>query len=339
MPVRIMALLLAPMLMLMATRVHAADVCPLLRSQQSSADPATRVAAIACNEYMLWYRPFIDRNGRLASSTVMESEASLLGDGVSPAWRRVAGYWQESGLLRQMGGFAGASDCAYAAGGSGNSPGCRTFIIDNAWSAAFISWVMTRAALPGFRASASHIDYVRAAHQRADTSAYQYLDPSRARPATGDLLCYVRGAQSALGHAGLLGVVERGGGLSMHCEVVVAANPDNDSTAYLIGGNVQQGVTMRLLPLNRNGEFWSLPQRIDGGAPCSPDNAEACSFNRQDWAVLLKLKSPAALAQLPAAAPPATSIMPQAPPAPTCCIHCVVGSGVPRCPPSDTGTP
>ena len=325
-----LALLSAP------TTARAADVCPLLRSQQSSADPATRVAAVACNEYMLWYRPFIDRNGRLASSTVMESEARLLGDGQSPAWRRVAGYWQESGLLRQMGGLAGASECAYAAGDRGTSPGCRAFIIDNAWSATFVSWVMSRARLPGFRASASHIDYVRAAYQRPDTNAYQYLDLTHAKPATGDLLCYVRGAPRALGHAGLQGVVERGGGLNMHCEIVVAANPGGDSTAYLIGGNVQQGVTMRLLPLNRNGEFWSLPQRIDGGAPCSPDNAEACNFNRQDWAVLLKLKSPAALAQLPGAAPPAISIMPQAPPAPTCCINCVLGSDVPRCPQPET---
>jgi len=324
------------LLLLMANTATAADVCPSLRSQLFSTDPATRVAAVACNEYMIWYRPFIDRDGRLANSGVTEAETSQLGDGVNPAWRRVAGYWQESGLLRRMDGSAGASDCAYAAGGSGNSPGCRTFIIDNAWSATFVSWVMVRARLPGFRGSASHIDYVRAAYQRADTNAYQYLDPTHARPATGDLLCYVRSAQDALGYAGLLGVVERGGGLNMHCEIVVAANPGNDSTAYLIGGNVQQGVTMRLLPLNRNGEFWSLPQRIDGGMPCSPDNAEACNFNRQDWAVLLKLKSPAALAQLPAAVPPAPSIMPQAPSAPTCCINCVVGSGVPRCPQEGT---
>ncbi len=324
--------------LLATSTAHAADVCPVLRSQLSSPDPATRVAAVACNEYMIWYRPFIDRNGRLANGGVMEAETSLLGDGYSQAWRRVAGYWRESGLLRQMDRLPGASDCAYAAGGSGNSPGCRTFVIDNAWSAAFISWVMGRARLPGFRASASHIDYVRAAYQRADTNAYQYLDPTHARPATGDLLCYVRGAQTALGYAGLLGVVQRDGGLNMHCEIVVAANPGNDSTAYLIGGNVQQSVTMRLLPLNRNGEFWSLPQRIDGGAPCSPDNAEACNFNRQDWAVLLKLKPAAALAQLPGAAPPMTSIMPLAPPAPTCCINCVLGSNVPRCPRED-GTP
>ena len=329
--------ILVTTLLLAATTARAADVCPLLRNQQSSADPATRVAAVACNEYMLWYRPFIDRNGRLASSTVMESEARLLGDGQSPVWRRVAGYWQESGLLRQMRGFAGASECNYAPGDRGTSPACRAFIVDNAWSATFISWVMGRAGLPGFRASANHIDYVRAAYQRADSNAYQYLDPTHAVPATGDLLCYVRGAQHAFGYAGLMGVVERGDGLNMHCEIVVAANPGSDSTAYLIGGNVQQGVTMRLLPLNRNGEFWSLPQRVDGGAPCSPDNAEACNFNRQDWAVLLKLKSPAALAQLPGAVPPTNSIMPQAPAPQNCCVNCVLGSDVPRCTQEDAG--
>lgn len=318
--------------LLATSTVHAADVCPWLRSQLSAADPATRVAAVACNEYMIWYRPFIDRNGRLANGGVMESETSLLGDGYSQAWRRVAQYWQETGLLRQMGGFAGASECAYANNNSNPSPGCRAFIIDNAWSATFISWVMGRARLPGFKGSTSHIDYVRAAYQRADTNAYQFLDPTHAKPATGDMLCFVRGGQSALGYAGLLGVVQRGGGLSMHCEIVVAANPGNDSTAYLVSGNIQQGVTMRLLPLNRNGEFWSLPQRMDGGAPCSPDNAEACNFNRQDWAVLLKLKPSAALAQLPGAVPQVTSPIPQAPSAPTCCINCVVGSGVPRCP-------
>ena len=323
-------------LLFATTSARAADICPILRSQLSSTDPATRIAAVACNEYMIWYRPFIDRNGRLANSAAMEADASVLGDGVSQAWRRVAGYWQESGLLRQMDGLPGASDCTYAAGGGGASPGCRSFIIDNPWSAAFISWVMGRAALPGFRASASHIDYVRAAYQRPETNAYQFLDLAHAKPAAGDLLCYVRGAQQAIGHAGLLGVVQRGDGLGMHCDVVVAANPGNDSTAYLIGGNVQQSVTMRLLPLNRNGEFWSLPQRIDGGAECSPDNAEACNFNRQDWAVLLKLKPAAALAQLPAATPPAIPIMPRTPPPPTCCINCVVGSGVPRCPQPDT---
>jgi hypothetical protein len=56
-------------LALLATgTAHAADICPTLRSQLWSADPATRVAAVACNEYMIWYRPFIDLDGRYAGS-------------------------------------------------------------------------------------------------------------------------------------------------------------------------------------------------------------------------------------------------------------------------------
>ena len=320
-------------LLLLSAGAHAADVCPRLSQEVTAADAATRIAAFACQEHGLWYRPFIDRNGRIASITIMESEALPLDDGESQAWRRVARYWQESGVLRQVGQLPGAIDCEGAVSGSYPAPGCRAFVIDNPWSAAFVSWVMRKAGLPGFRASASHITYVRDAYRQPESSAYQFLDPVHARPSAGDLLCYVRHNNRLYGYAGLVSVIGAGnGGLDMHCEIIVAANPGNDSTAYLIGGNVQQGVTMRLLPLNRNGEFWGLPQRMGVDSLCAPDNEAACNFNRQDWAVLLKLKSADALAQLPGA----SSLAPVAPEpsmAPTCCVNCVVGAGVPRCPP------
>ena len=322
-----------PVLLLLSAAAHAADACPRLGQQVAAADVATRIAALACREHGLWYRPFIDRNGRIASSTIMESEALLLDDGESQAWRRVARYWQESGVLRQVGQLPGAIECEGAASGGYPAPGCRAFVIDNPWSAAFISWVMRRAGLPGFRASASHITYVRDAYRQPESSAYQFLDPARARPAPGDLLCYVRHHNRLYGYAGLVSAVDSGnGGLDMHCDIVAATSPGNDSTAYLIGGNVQQGVTMRLLPLNRNGEFWGLPQRSGAESLCAPDNEAACNFNRQDWAVLLKLKPADALATLPGAASLAP-VSPEPSAAPVCCVNCVVGSGVPRCPP------
>lgn len=322
---------LALLLMTMCAGALAGDACPRLRAQLQSSDPATRIAAVACNEHAAWFRPFIDRDGRVASSAVSEAEARILADGRERAWQRVARYWQDSGLLRQMTQHAGALDCASAHIGAASST-CRGFVIDNAWSAAFVSWVMQQAALPGFRASARHFDYVRDAYLRPDTSAYRPTDPRNARPTTGDLLCFVRNGSRVLGYEGLRSAAAAGDGLDMHCEVVVATNPDNDSTAYLISGNVQQTVTMRLLPLNRNGEFWSLPQRASGQAACSPDNEAACNFNRQDWAVLLKLRPAAELATLQRAMP-----LPHPPPMPeqqACCVHCVVGSGVPRCPPT-----
>lgn len=328
--------ILAGLLLLLAATANAADVCPLARQQQFSTDHAARVAAVACNEHMLWFRPFIDSNGRMASSTVVEGETSRLSDGATEAWRRVASYWRESGLLWQMGGFPGAGECGHANAGQYPSPSCRAFIIDNPWSAAFVSYVMKRADLPGFRASASHSDYVRDAYVSPEASPFLYLDPAVAKPAAGDMLCYVRVPSRAYGYAGLRQFFDAGtgDGLNMHCDIVVAANPGNDGKVYLIGGNVQQGVTMRLLRVNRNGNFWSLPQRFGGEVPCSPDTEASCNFNRQDWAVLLKLKSPSTLAQLPRAAP--VPGLPGAMPTPTqqqaCCTTCILGSGVPRCP-------
>src|SRR6185312_1201327 len=54
---------------------------------------AARIAALACRENALWYSPFIDANGRLASNTVSEAEGARLGDGATPAWMRVVEYW------------------------------------------------------------------------------------------------------------------------------------------------------------------------------------------------------------------------------------------------------
>ncbi|MEP6906374.1 MAG: DUF2272 domain-containing protein [Pseudoxanthomonas sp.] len=325
-------LLAVPLLLLLATNAHAADVCPVLRNQTAAPDVATRIAAAACNEHMLWYRPFIDRNGRMASATVSEGEASRLGDGQTPAWRRVASYWKEAGLLPSIAHRAGATDCEYAASPSYPGTACRGFVIDNPWSATFISWVMVKAGLPGFRPDASHLAYVRAAYLHPQTSAYAYRDPARTPPSVGDLLCYVRHSNHAFGHEGLQALLEKPGGLFMHCDIVVATNPNNDATAYLIGGNVQQGVTMRMLPLNRNGEFWGLPKRTGDDTPCSPDSESGCNFNRQDWAVLLKLKPAEQLATLPrAAAVAAGPLLPTAAPALQCCVNCVVGSDIPRC--------
>ena len=331
-------LIFVGLLLLGSATAAAADVCPTVRQQQFSTDTSTRIAAIACNEHQLWYRPFIDTDGRIASSTVWEGEASRLGDGATEAWRRVAIYWRESGLLSQMAGFPGASDCGSAVGGSGYlTSSCRAFVIDNPWSAAFVSYVLKKANVSGFRASASHFDYVRDAYLHPDESAYQFLDPATARPETGDLLCYVRIPARAYGYQGLKTAVDSGtGGLNMHCDIVVAANPDNDGKAYAIGGNVQQGVTMRLLPVNRDGLFWGLPQRVGVDPECSPNSVTSCNFNRQDWSVLLKLKSPSALARLPRTmqdTPYSPGAMQPSVPSAACCINCVVGADppVPRC--------
>src|SRR5690606_35963519 len=135
-----------------------------------------------------------------------------------------------------------------------------------------------------------------------------------AQPQPGDLLCCVRVASRGYGFGGLAGLLSSNeAGLGMHCDIVVAANPDNDRTAYLVGGNVLDGVTMRLLPLTPGGQFADLPLRSPGAPGCSPDMPSDCNANRQDWAVLLQLKPAQQLALLPPAMPmaPTTASRPQ----------------------------
>jgi len=300
----------------------AGEPCPA-NLQPGSSNLSERIAAIACRENALWYRPFIDADGRLASMTVSEAETSRLGDGLTPAWKRVADYWRGSGLLGRMMAFPGASECTYATNDAYPSPACRAFLVDQPWSAAFISYVMVQAGVPGFDASPSHVDYVRDAYLSPDTSPYRFADPESEAPARGDLLCFVRGSRSVIGAAGLQAFLAGNGrGLPMHCDVVVAAGPNGDGRLYSIGGNVLQGVTMRLLHLNREGRLWALP-RGDQDA-CGPTFEAGCNFNRQNWAALLKLKPLA-----PLVVPASPAAYPQ--PATQCCINCVVGA-VPKIP-------
>ena len=325
--------LLAFVLLLLSVPAFAADPCPLLRGQTTSPDPATRIAAYACEENQLWYRPFIDADGRVAGTSVYEAETSLLADGVQ-AWQRVATYWNYSGLLPQAYGRPGATECAYAASSQYPSPSCRAFVVDVPWSAAFVSYVMRRAGLPGFIGSPSHVNYVREAYRNPEGNAYQVQDPRSGRPAPGDLMCYVRVPSRNYGFGDLATLLSAAtnDGLNMHCDIVVAANPNNNHLAYMVGGNVQQGVTLRMLRLAPNGYFADLPVRALAGPDCSPDVPMACNANRQDWAVLLKLRPASALAQLPPPYVPLPTVIPGQSVPQQCCVNCVVGSGVPRCP-------
>ncbi|QDH70073.1 DUF2272 domain-containing protein [Marilutibacter alkalisoli] len=287
-------------------------------------DLPSRIAAVACRESRLWYEPFIDIDGRLVSFTVAEMETDRLSDGVTPAWKRVVDYWRGSGLLGAVAQRPGASTCEYATNDSYASPNCRGFLIDTPWSAAFVSYVMVQSGVPGFRPSPSHVDFVRDAWRNPESSPFTLVDPAATPPANGDLLCMVRTRAGLEGLSGLVAWLgsNPGAALPMHCDVVVDANGSGNGRAYLVGGNVLQGVTLRMLPVNRAGRFWNLPQARNTG--CRPGNPQACSFNNQNWVALLKLK-------------PGLSMLAQ-PPTPAlqetqeCCVYCVVGGGVPRCP-------
>ena len=312
-------LLLLSMLSL-ASVAHAADPCPLLSQQVAASDVATRIAANACKENLDWFRPFIDENGRAGGQRVYEAENDRLADGTI-AWRKVAGYWAGSGLQGV------ASNCAGATGLQVATTTCRGFIIDTPWSGAFVSWVMRRAGVPGFRPSAGHIDYVRRAYREPLQSPYQVQAPLSGKPAPGDMLCSVRSSRRAYGFAELADLLSQpdNGGLAMHCDIVVGANPGG--LAYLVGGNVQQAVTLRLLRLDPAGYFSALPMRGASDGECSPDTPAMCDSNRQNWAVMLKLKPAGELARLsPAPVPTVIALQAREP------ERCVItSSGVRVC--------
>lgn len=318
---RLKQLIMAALAVWFTANMSAAEACDYLPNQPLPATYPARIAAIACGENALWFGPFIDSNGRLASTQVAEAEATRLKDGVTPTWRRVVDYWRGSGVLGQMGGFPGAADCSYASDSHVQAASCRAFLIDNPWSAVFVSYVLNRAGVPGFRASASHVDYVRDAYQHPGSSPFRFADPDAEKPATGDLLCFARQPMATFGHQGMKDFLDRnpGGALNMHCDIVVAADAARSGKVHLVGGNVLQGVTLRVLNLNRNGQLWGLPRRIGVGGDCRPGNESACSFNRQDWVALLKLRPMQA---------------PAAPPEPrNCCDVCPLPmpAGVQRC--------
>ncbi|AXK72131.1 DUF2272 domain-containing protein [Lysobacter sp. TY2-98] len=305
----------------LAPRAHAADVCADAAAS-TSGNTASRIAAIACAEHDLWYAPFIDENGRLANMRISEAEGSRLRDGATPAWQRVAMYWRGSGVQWPSPSLPAGADCN-GTGGEVASALCRTFLIDTPWSAVFVSYVMTRAGVPGFQPSARHVDYVRDAFRGGDTAPYRLADPDAEAPATGDLICFSRVSQ-VFGVQGFRDWLARSSSapLAMHCDIVVSTA---NNRARLVGGNVLQGVTMRVLPLNRLGKFWALPHRSIGEPECDPGTPSACNFNRQDWVALLKLN--------PSANVPATGPLMPGPPT-KCCVVCMLpmAPDMKRCP-------
>ncbi|CAA9319729.1 MAG: hypothetical protein AVDCRST_MAG71-1199 [uncultured Lysobacter sp.] len=281
-------------------------------------DVAARIAAVACAEHRLWFEPFIDLKGRLASVHISEAESAELADGITPAWRRVTAYWQASGVQWPPSGYTDGADCFGTLDEGAQASLCRTFLLDTPWSAVFVSYVMRQAGVQGFRASTRHVDYVRDAQLAGSAGPFRLVDPESEAPAPGDLLCFTRLPDQAFGHDEFVDWLQRpfSGALAMHCDIVVAVDRNH---ARLIGGNVLHGVTMRMLPVNRSGRFWSLAGRTAQAPACTPDRPDACDFNRQDWVALLKLNPVSA---------------PTAPPASPCCEVCALPmpAGMQRCP-------
>ena len=216
----------------------------------------------------------------------------------------------------------------------------RAAINDVAWSAAFISAVMRQAGLSEeefaysdahahyiYSAFASALDEVQGSARReqvqgsareevvqgvAQKQLYRACPAGVVRPRVGDLLCYHRhgkdhgnktGAEvRALVLADIASGAKERAIRRSHCDVV--AHVDRKTArAYVVGGNVQQSVSIKKLQLDRrtgglrevqpdncalDGK-WTFPGP-DAGKPVAPHLSSECTLNRKTWFVLLQAR-------------------------------------------------
>lgn len=114
-----------------------------------------------------------------------------------------------------------------------------------AWSAAFISYVMKKSgAGKHFPYSSSHSTYITAAiknRKEDNKNRFKGYRPSEQKVEVGDLVCYPR--QSGVGY-------DTTGAFLSHCDIITKVRAfEADS----VGGNVSQSVSKTMVPLTKDG--------------------------------------------------------------------------------------
>lgn len=130
-----------------------------------------------------------------------------------------------------------------------------------AWSAAFLSWVMRNAGVPStqFRPADAHWIYLSAMVQDAVYPG-RYFVPRRVRdysPNPGDLICAWRGRTPIRSRDGYVSAGMLRGAVT-HCDLVVKKD---GRTLEVIGGNVRNSVSKSILELDSAGHLQSVPRR------------------------------------------------------------------------------
>jgi hypothetical protein len=206
----------------------------------------------------------------------------------------------------------------------------RAAIADTAWSAAFISYVVVTgrekvAAVRKFHAHHAHRMYIYEAlrtsmaeggRQKLEGNPiYRLCPPSAAALRLGDLVCYHRETDNETFAKAtpervrdVLMLDVDGGKTSLsksHCDVVVDLKDtaDDGKKAFVIGGNVQQSVTVKQLSLTETGALMEkqpcVPSKnLFTGKASSPDIVNAkfkerdgsCSLNDSRWFAVLQVR-------------------------------------------------
>lgn len=190
----------------------------------------------------------------------------------------------------------------------------RSSISDVPWSAAFVSSIMRAVPLDEnteFSYDASHVTYITSAVEQSlrdlvggeSASFYRACDPDTTKPRIGDLFCYHRHIEGTP-HP----YVQKGPSLfkslfrdlakgeepisRSHCDIVVRVDSDA-SKVTVVGGNVQNSVTEKVLNLNKKGVLSTAQgstacDSYNPDKPASGGGEPNCNLNRQKWFVLLQ---------------------------------------------------
>jgi hypothetical protein len=216
-----------------------------------------RIVDVAVQEWAFFGFPVVDRTDisvTAARRTGPRRRGWLAADEASRVATSIAGYWAVTAegswiVDRQNDEWEGPEGLA----ARWNAP----------WSAAFISWVMCEAGLgemSQFHRSIAHREYIDQAIRARDgmdaEAAYVAYDAGEAQIEPGDLLCNARASANYRMLADRRSDVGRFA--PTHCDIVVKID-ERAGRIFVIGGNVEQSVSLTILPLRRDGEAYAKP--------------------------------------------------------------------------------
>jgi len=214
--------------------------------------------AVALREWRAWGSPVNDDP---------PGSRPPLPDSLKP--ERQEGMWQRVGEYWWVGTDPNRPEAAWTGRHDANGTefaGSRD--AEFAWSAAFMAYVMYSAgAGTRFTPTASHATYINAAVFNPADPVMRAHRIGEYAPQPGDLICYGRASNRPLRLETL-----SGNSFPSHCDIVVRSQP---SSIAVIGGNVNDAVTMKNIPTGPNG--------LIGGPDGTPIDA------RYPWFVVLQV--------------------------------------------------
>lgn len=172
-------------------------------------------------------------------------------------WQRIVKYWKEALNIHHI-----------------DTPDEVGDGIRNPWSAAFISWIMTKAgAADKFKRDASHSVYIHDAVQkrknRVVDAPFIALKVDEITPEVGDLVCAPRASSVDFVK------YDTSPPYASHCDLVVAKRTNEID---MIGGNVEDSVSKTTIELNAEGKVIPNGKILVNGNPAT----------KRPWFVVIK---------------------------------------------------